>query len=83
MRLTINGEQVSYSLENERTLGEVVRGVQAWLADAGFLITGMRAAGELRSRSAGSAADARGGLGRDMPWGRCGSWRCRQLTQES
>ena len=45
MRLTINGEQVSYSLENERTLGEVVRGIQAWLADAGFLITGMRTAG--------------------------------------
>jgi hypothetical protein len=45
LRLTINGEQVSYSLENERTLGEVVRGIQAWLADAGFLITGMRAAG--------------------------------------
>ena len=45
MRLTINGEQVSYSLENERTLGEVVRGIQAWLAGAGFLITGMRAAG--------------------------------------
>ncbi len=44
MRLTINGEQVSYSLENERTLGEVVRGVQAWLAGSGFLVTGMRAA---------------------------------------
>jgi len=52
VRLTINGEQVSYSLENERTLGEVVRGVQAWLAGAGFLITGMRAAGE-------SGADSR------------------------
>jgi hypothetical protein len=45
VRLTINGEQVSYSLENERTLGEVVRGIRAWLADAGFLITGMHAAG--------------------------------------
>ena len=45
MRLTINGEHVTYSLENERTLGEVVRGVRAWLAGAGFLITGMHAAG--------------------------------------
>lgn len=45
MRLTINGEQINYSLENERTLGEVVRGIRSWLADAGFLITGMRAAG--------------------------------------
>jgi len=42
VRLTINGEQVSYSLENERTLGEVVSGVQQWLAAAGFLVTGMR-----------------------------------------
>jgi hypothetical protein len=53
VRLTINGEQVSYSLENERTLGEVVRGVQSWLADAGFLITGMHAAGA----SGGGAQD--------------------------
>ena len=47
--MTINGEQVSYSLENERTLGEVVRGIQAWLAGAGFLITGMRAASGSRA----------------------------------
>jgi hypothetical protein len=40
----INGEEVSYSLENERTLGQVVKGIQAWLAGAGFLITEMRAA---------------------------------------
>jgi hypothetical protein len=45
VRLTINGQQVSYSLENERTLGEVVRGVQEWLAGAGFLVTGMSADG--------------------------------------
>jgi hypothetical protein len=43
VRLTINGEQVEYSLENEKTLGDVVRGVQAWLAEAGFHVTGMTA----------------------------------------
>ncbi len=43
MRLTINDEEVSYSLENERTLGEVVRGVQSWLAAAGFVIAALRA----------------------------------------
>ncbi len=43
MRLTINGEDISYSLENEKTLGEIVHGIRAWLAAAGFVITGMRA----------------------------------------
>jgi hypothetical protein len=45
VRLTINGETVSYSLENERSLGEVVKGVQSWLAAAGFLVTELRADG--------------------------------------
>jgi hypothetical protein len=43
VRLTINGEEITYSLENEKTLGEVVRGVQGWLAEAGFHVTGMTA----------------------------------------
>ena len=43
MRLMINGDQVSYALENEKTLGEVVRGVRQWLAAAGFVITAMAA----------------------------------------
>ena len=43
MRLKINGEQVSYTLEEERTLQEVVRGVRGWLGDAGFVVTGLRA----------------------------------------
>ena len=43
MRLTINDEDISYSLENEKTLGEIVHGIRAWLAAAGFIITGLRA----------------------------------------
>jgi hypothetical protein len=43
VRLTINDEDVSYSLEHEVTLGEVVHGVRAWLAAAGFVITALRA----------------------------------------
>lgn len=43
MRLMINDEDVSYSLEHERTLGEVVHGISAWLAAAGFVITGLKA----------------------------------------
>lgn len=45
MRLIINDEEVSYSLEHERTLGEVVQGIQTWLASAGFVITGLTADG--------------------------------------
>jgi hypothetical protein len=45
VRLVINGDQVSYALENEKTLGEVVRGVRQWLAAAGFHVSGMRADG--------------------------------------
>jgi hypothetical protein len=43
VRLTINNDDVSYSLEHEKTLGEVVAGVRAWIAAAGFVITAMTA----------------------------------------
>ena len=43
MRLTSNDADVSYSLENEKTLGEVVHGVRAWLDVAGFVITALNA----------------------------------------
>jgi hypothetical protein len=56
VRLTINGEQVSYSLESEQNLADVVRGVQEWLAGAGFLVTEMRAVGGT-SVSGASGAD--------------------------
>jgi hypothetical protein len=45
VRLTINDENVTYSLEKEKTLGEVVHGVRAWLGAAGFVITGLSADG--------------------------------------
>ena len=60
MRLTINDEDVSYSLEHERTLGEVVQGVRAWLAAAGFVITGLKADGRDLLQS---PAEAWGGAG--------------------
>jgi len=46
VNLKINGETVSFSLEKEKTLAEVMQGVQAWLASAGFVINGLRADGE-------------------------------------
>jgi hypothetical protein len=60
VRLSINDEEVSYSLEHERTLGEVVRSVQAWLASAGFVITGLEADGRDLLAPAG---------GKSTPWG--------------
>ncbi|MCX7031970.1 MAG: hypothetical protein NTU62_17875 [Spirochaetes bacterium] len=46
MRLTINGEAVRFSLENERTLGEVATAVERWLADSGFVVVALSADGE-------------------------------------
>jgi hypothetical protein len=46
MRLTINSEEVRFSLENERTLGEVATAVERWLAGAGFVVVAFSADGE-------------------------------------
>jgi hypothetical protein len=46
MRLTINGEEVRFSLENERTLGDVATAVERWLAGAGFVVVALSADGE-------------------------------------
>jgi len=54
VRLTINDEDVAFSLEHERTLGEVVQGVQAWLGSAGFVITGLEADGTELPAAAGA-----------------------------
>ena len=45
VHLSINEQEVSYSLETEKTLGEAATGVRAWLASAGFFVTGMSADG--------------------------------------
>jgi hypothetical protein len=46
MRLTINGDAVTFSLEDERTLGEVAGAVERWLATAGFAAVGLSVDGE-------------------------------------
>jgi hypothetical protein len=46
MRLTINGEAVRFSLESERTLGEVAVAVEGWLAGSGFVVVALSADGE-------------------------------------
>jgi hypothetical protein len=45
VRLTINGETVSYELERERSLAEAVDGVRAWLAASDCTVTGLSADG--------------------------------------
>jgi hypothetical protein len=41
MTLRINGENVDFALEKEAVLSEVVAGVKAWLAESGYLLTGI------------------------------------------
>jgi hypothetical protein len=54
VELKINGEKVSLTLEKEKTLAEVMQGVQAWLGAAGFVVTAIHADGQdLMSISAG------------------------------
>ena len=46
MLLKINGEQVTYTLEKETRLAEVVQGVCDWLAGSGMVVTAVRAGGD-------------------------------------
>ncbi len=66
MRLSINDEEVTYSLEHERTLGEVVTGIQAWLASAGFVVTGLEADGSDLLASGGSGGSRRAWADREV-----------------
>jgi hypothetical protein len=42
MEIKIDKEPIDFTLENETTLGEVVRGIEDWLDNAGMLIGSMR-----------------------------------------
>ncbi len=46
MHLKINGEQVTYTLEKETTLAEVVQGVGDWLAGSGLVVTAIGMGGK-------------------------------------
>ncbi|HUZ16779.1 MAG TPA: hypothetical protein VMV68_00210 [Spirochaetia bacterium] len=45
MRITVNGEQIQYSLEHERNLQEVLIGIRDWLSSSGALLMEARADG--------------------------------------
>lgn len=38
MRISINEKAIDFSLENEKTLGDVIDGIHAWLEDSGYQI---------------------------------------------
>ena len=39
MQIVVNKQKLDYTLDKEATIGEVVRGLQSWLNDSGFLIS--------------------------------------------
>lgn len=41
MTITINGDNVNYTLEDEKTAGEVLAGLSSWLEDSGLLVGGI------------------------------------------
>ena len=42
MRIIVNGENLSYSLENESNLGQVLDGLKEWLKNSSFVMTAAR-----------------------------------------
>ncbi len=49
MDILINGERIDVTLEEEKTVGEVVNGVRNYITSSGFLITGIQKDGEMLS----------------------------------
>ena len=46
MNITINGENLDFSLENEKTAGDVADGIASWLEESGMVIGGILLDGE-------------------------------------
>jgi hypothetical protein len=46
MTITINGKAADITLEEEKTLGEVLAGVETWLRDSGHRLSGLEVDGE-------------------------------------
>jgi hypothetical protein len=42
MTISINGEDIGYTLEKETTTGEVLDGIASWLEESGMLVAGVR-----------------------------------------
>jgi len=46
MTITINGENIDFTLEEENNAGEIIRSLSSWLEEAGMLISGLNINGE-------------------------------------
>ena len=42
MTITINGDNINYTLEEEKTAGDVLKGLSSWLEDSGMLVGGIK-----------------------------------------
>ncbi|MDR1637946.1 MAG: hypothetical protein LBR93_11490, partial [Treponema sp.] len=46
MDITINGKAADITLEDEKTLGEVLAGLEAWIRESGHRLSGLEVDGE-------------------------------------
>ncbi|GHV88610.1 hypothetical protein AGMMS50267_09700 [Spirochaetia bacterium] len=56
MDISINGQAADITLESERTIGEVLAGLENWLGDSGFRLKGLEIDGETVGSDAVAAA---------------------------
>jgi hypothetical protein len=56
MEITINGIQADITLEAEKTVGELLSGIDAWLAGSGYRMSGLEVDGEIIREAAMSGA---------------------------
>ena len=46
MIITINGDSIEYTLENENTAGDVIKSLTSWLEESGLILASLRLNGE-------------------------------------
>ena len=47
MQITIDGSKIDFTLENEKTMADVVQGIEKWLASSNSIMTGITLDGEV------------------------------------
>jgi hypothetical protein len=46
MIITINGDSIEYTLENENTAGDVIKSLTSWLEESGLILASLRLNGK-------------------------------------
>ncbi len=49
MQITLNDQNLDFSLEQEETISDIVEGLKTWLESSGFILTGLKKDGEMLS----------------------------------